>query len=79
MLKFLIILFLGLYIFYKVSGYLFKAFLWSSKNKTRGDFRSHNTTPKRPAGGNVNVDHMPDQKRKGGDNAGEYVDYEEVK
>lgn len=79
MLKFLIILFLGLYVFYKVSGFLFKAFLGSSRNTTRGDFGSHRSTPKRPAGGNVNVDRMPDQKRKSSDGAGEYVDYEDVK
>lgn len=82
MLKFLIILFLGLYIAYKLSGFLIKLFIWSDRNRTRGNFSNPQRKPyKKPKDGNVNIDYVPpDQaKRKGNKSGGDYVDYEEVK
>ncbi len=82
MLKFLIILFLGLYIFYKFSGYLLKLFLWSNKNRTTKNFSNPQNKPnKKPKDGNVDIDYIPPDQTKGKSDksGGDYVDYEELK
>ena len=82
MIKFLIILFLGLYIFYKFSGYLLKLFLWSNKNRTTRNFSNPQGKPhKKPKDGNVDIDYIPPNQtnKKSDKGGGDYVDYEDVK
>ena len=82
MLKFLIIVVLVGYIFYKVGGLIFRTLFGTLNNGhyQRGNFQDRQQHNQRPKGGNVNIDYVPDDKknRKNFD-GGEYVDYEELK
>lgn len=89
MLKFLLILFLVGYVFYKVSGFLFrmlfyKAYQQQSQQSARagGQRTQAQGYAKRPADGNVQIDHIPPpndkSKSKADFNGGDYVEYEEV-
>ena len=81
MIKFLIILVLIIYVFYKTAGFLFKM-VFGSLRSDPGQFqgRRRQSTRKAP-GSNLNIDKVPrDQKsKKPGYDGGEYVDFEEVK
>lgn len=76
MLKFLIILVLLIYTFYKVASFLFKIVFGGVQ---RNEFRSYDHQSKQ-TNGKVNVDRAPSKRKKdGGYQGGEYVDFEEVK
>ena len=68
MLKFLLILFLIIYVFYKISTFLLRRFIVNKfpsniKNKRR----------------DINIDHVPNKNKKTIlDDEGDFVDYEEV-
>jgi len=84
MLKFLLILFLVGYVIFKIGGFFFKLFLTGLSNGQRhGNFnpQSHQQAKRRAPGSNLNIDHVPQGERgnKKGPQAGDYVDYEEVK
>lgn len=75
MLRILLIVTLVGYVLYKLG--LFRALINPPIREPRTG-RNFN----RPPDGNVNIDSVPDEKRKSrhaGNKAGEYVDYEEVK
>jgi len=77
--KFLLILILIIYVFYKAAGFLFRLVFGGFRNDP-GHFRSENT--RRASNGNLRVDKIPHSKRDRSKNdfsGGEYVDYEEVK
>ncbi len=84
MLKFLLILFLIGYIFFKLSGYLFRLLFYKAYQQQqfqRSAGRQQNTGyAQRPADGNVKIDHVPQSSKKEQKDfkGGEYVDYEEV-
>ena len=83
MLKFLIIVFLLGFIFFRTIGFFMKLLSGSSiGNKSRNDAYQQNSNGRqRPAGGNVNIDYVPGKKgRPTGEKftGGEYVDFEEV-
>ena len=82
MLKFLIIIFLVGYIFYKVGGVLFRALTGTlgGDQYSRGNFQGRPNQNPRPKGGNVNIDYVPKDKKDRKDfDGGEYVDYEELR
>jgi hypothetical protein len=71
MFKFLLILFLIVYVVYKVGGLFFRAGAASQQQ-----FR--NAAPRRD--GTINMDSIPKKEnRKNTINGGDYIDYEEVK
>ncbi len=80
MVKFLLIIFLVSYLVYKVGGFFFKMLVMKTVQNQQ---KQYNPPPKskRPSGGNVNIDYMPDSKndKRSSSNSGEYVDFEEVK
>ncbi len=87
MLKFLLILFLIGYIFFKVSGFLFKTLFYKAyqqqqAQRTAGQDTQTNGYARKPADGNVQIDHVPQSSAKAKSktkfNHGDYVDYEEV-
>jgi len=83
MLKFLIIVLLFGYLFFKLLGLVFKYILGgasTSSNSQRNQNYSQQNG-KRPSDGNVNVDYVPkkDRRKKKDFDAGEYVDFEEIK
>ena len=70
MLKFLLILVLGIYILTKVGAFLFRGGASSQQYRTQ---------PRKPDG-KIHVDSAPPKDRKGSSiKGGDYVDYEEVK
>ncbi|HET9052741.1 MAG TPA: hypothetical protein VFM90_01110 [Cyclobacteriaceae bacterium] len=72
MFKFLIIIVLVGYVLMKIGSFFFRAGAASQQ----GRFKQ----PRKPGGGNVNIDSMPnDKQRKGAAKGGDYVDYEEIK
>lgn len=80
MVKFLLIIFLVSYLVYKVGGFFFKMLVI----KTVQNQQKQQDPPrqaKRPSGGNVNIDYMPNGKsdQNTSSKGGEYVDFEEVK
>lgn len=82
MLKFLIIIFLVGYVFYKVGGVLFRALTGTlgGGQYSRENFQGRSNQNAKPKGGNVNIDYVPkDQQNKKDFDGGEYVDYEELK
>lgn len=86
MLKFLIILALIIYIFYKVGGFLFRVFFlgaseYEQQKRHQQRYRNQEPPHRRAPDSNLNIDYVPREKRKKneeGYNGGEYVDYEEV-
>ena len=78
MLKFLLVVFILGYVFFKGLGFFFKVILGGSA-VNRNTNQSH--TQRQPAGGNVKVDYAPNgaKKSKTDFKGGEYVDFEEVK
>ncbi|MBB6001518.1 DUF4834 family protein [Arcicella rosea] len=84
MLKFLLILFLILFIFPRLLKWALRGFVVSQLNKTQQDFQQKqqtysNTSRKRE--GEIDVDFIPPKNGKSSENfnGGEYIDYEEVK
>jgi hypothetical protein len=80
MFKFLIILFLIGYLFFKIGGFLFRLFLGrTAKAAQERQYQQNNKGRKTKDG--IHIDHIPNQKgkRTGGNfKGGEYVDYEDV-
>jgi hypothetical protein len=80
MFKFLLILFLIGYLFFKIGGFLFRLFLGrTAKAAQERQYKQNNKGRTTKEG--LNIDHVPNQKgkRTGGNfKGGEYVDYEEV-
>jgi Domain of unknown function (DUF4834) len=84
MLKFLLILFLILFIFPRLLKWALRGFVVSQFTKAQQDFQqkqqsSYSSSNKRE--GQIDVDFIPPKKGKNSENfdGGEYVDYEEVK
>ena len=81
MFKFLLILILLIYVFYKTAGFLFKI-VFGNLRSDPGSFqqRQQHYSKKAP-NSNLNIDNVPQHKtnNKSGFDGGEYVDYEEVK
>ena len=76
MLKFLFILILTVYLFYRVASFLFRMVLGGQSGAY-----FHQNRPPRNKKDNINVDKTPRSKMKRGKgyNGGEYVDFEEIK
>ena len=80
--KFLLILFLVIYVIYKVGGYFLRMFVINATQQQRSFHKGQqpNASKKRAPNSNVNIDYVPkkgdgkDQQMRGG----EYVDYEDV-
>lgn len=77
MFKFLVILILIGYTFYKLTSFVFSGMF---RGFNQGQF-GQNRSGRRPSGGNVNVDRKSDSaaKQRKSFDGGEYIDYEEVK
>lgn len=79
----LLLVFLIVYLIIKFSKYVLKAFYYTLTGDQPGE-RTAGKGRKKPVGGNVDIDYMPDDynksrvDRKNG-SKGEYVDYEEIK
>ena len=81
MLKFLLLLILLIYVFYKTAGFLFKI-VFGNLRSDPGSFQQHQQHySKKAPNSNLNIDNVPQHKtnNKSGFDGGEYVDYEEVK
>ncbi len=86
MFKFLLLLFLFIYVIAKVGGFiirtLFSGFSGQARQQT---YRSHDqrTQQRQPMDGNVNIDYNPQEKNRskhgGNFKGGDYVNYEEIK
>ena len=78
MIKIIALLFL-VYFFFRSIGYVLKILLGQGNSASPQQNRSK-TYRQRPKGSNLNVEHPPQQRKKGGQqfNDGEYIDYEEV-
>ncbi|MBK6266761.1 DUF4834 family protein [Marivirga sp. S37H4] len=85
MLKFLLILFLIGYIFFKVGGFLFRIFLGRLGAKAAaqsGRSNSSQNRQQRKTADGINIEFVPEDKNKRtakNFKGGEYVDYEELK
>jgi hypothetical protein len=80
MFKFLLILFLIGYLFFKIGGFLFRLFLGRTAKAAQERQYQQNNKGRTTKDG-LNIDHVPNQKgkRTGGNfKGGEYVDYEDV-
>jgi len=78
MLKILAIVFVVSYLTYKVGGFLLRALSVAlGQDPAQRNFRGKS---KKSKDGNVNIDHVPKDKKGGnkGYKGGEYVDYEEL-
>jgi len=71
MFKFLLILIVLTWLFFKVGGFLFRIVAGRDYQKERQAY-------KKPKGGNVFVNNEDVKNKKDGYSGGEYVDYEEV-
>lgn len=80
MIKFLFILALIGYLFYKVGGFLFRVFLGrTAKAAQERHYQQQNKG--RTTKDGIRIDHVPDQKGErnaGNFKGGDYVDYEEM-
>ena len=79
MIKFLLIVFILGYVFFKGLGFFFRVILGGSA-VNRNTNETHNQ--RQPNGGNVKVDYAPKDGSKNSKSdfkGGEYVDFEEVK
>lgn len=77
--KFLIILVLIVYVFYKIAGSLFKIVFGNFRNDPR-DFQQRQQHSRKTAEG-LNIDKTPTHKQNSntsGYKGGEYIDFEEV-
>ena len=75
LLKFLLIVGLIGFVFFRVLGVFFRVLTGPSPDQRASGSRA----TKQPRDGNVNVDYIPGkQKSKNGYKGGEYVDYEEL-
>ena len=83
MLKFLIITFIIGYLFFWIIGKVFKVMVRGHSYTNGNQNSSQNQyNRKRPNDGNVNIDYVPDGKKKKDKDdfkGGEYVDFEEIK
>lgn len=89
MLKFLLILILFFYVFYKVGGFIMRALYFGSGRQFQQRQQQYQQSQQRSRAtyarnGEVKVDYVPDEeikKRKSSNSTrgGEYVDYEEIK
>lgn len=77
MLKLLLILGIVFYLVYKVSGFLTKG-LFTGGSARRAETQGRNKDKVHPPDGNVDVDHIPKDRKTDSFKGGEYVDYEEV-
>ena len=77
MLKFLLILGIVFYLVYKVSGFLTRG-LFAGGSSKRAQTQGRNRTKVRPPDGNLDVDHIPKNRKPDSFKGGDYVDYEEV-
>jgi hypothetical protein len=81
--KFLLIFLLVSYVLYKIAGFFFKTLVIRTvqSQQQRQQAPPPPRPVRRPSGGNVNIDYMPNEKNGKGDRNknGEYVDFEEVK
>lgn len=72
----IIALLLLIWLFFKAVGMIFRTMLGSAdQNRNNRYGNNYSGNPRRK--GNVNIDHDPNQSKKGYD-GGEYVDYEEI-
>jgi len=71
MIKFLLILVLLTWAFFKIGGFLFR--LVAGR-----DYQRHKDAQRKPKGGNVFVNQEDTKHKKKGFEGGEYVDYEEI-
>ncbi len=81
MLKFLLILVLIIYVFYKTAGFLFRMVFGGLKSDP-GQFQNQQRRySKKAPNSNLNIDKVPNNSEKHNQNfdGGDYVDYEEVK
>ena len=80
MFKFLLILFLIGYLFFKIAGFIFRIFLGRTAKAAQDRQYQQNSRSKTTKDG-IHINNVPDEKgkRSGGNfKGGEYVDYEEV-
>lgn len=85
MLKFLLIVFLIGFIFFKLLGLFFKVLLGGSATEKSGHraYQNQQYQSTKSTDGNVNIDYVPNgnesKKSSKTFTGGEYVDYEEIK
>lgn len=92
--KFFLIFLIVIFVVYKLSGFFMRILFTTLGNSARESFGSQqpkgerNTYGKKqqkPMGGNVNIDYVPEEKKKRPKKSapkfkgGEYVDYEEIR
>lgn len=86
MFKLLLIIFLVIFIFVKVGGFimkmLFSGFVKKHQQQSQQNYQRQQY--KKPSDGNVNIDYIPsdsqkDKSSKSDFKGGDFVDYEEVK
>ncbi|MCD4772868.1 MAG: hypothetical protein K8R41_05735 [Bacteroidales bacterium] len=78
----IIFIFLLIYYFFRLFGryifpWLLKRFMKNIQNKYQQN--TENTSAKKKKNGEVNIDHIPkDKKKREDDDFGEYIDFEEI-
>lgn len=84
-LKFFIITFLVIFVLIRIGSFIYKTLFWmiGARAGDRNMYRQNGqSTQQRKTAGNINIDYVPDndvKKRKASFDAGDYVDYEEIK
>ena len=80
MIKFLLVLVLLIYVFYKTAGFLFRI-VFGNLRSDPGGYQQRRQYTKKAPNSNLNIDNVPHPptKDKPGYDGGEYVDFEEVK
>lgn len=80
MLKFLIIMILIVYVFYKTAGFFFRLVFGPMRTGSGNFQQGQRNYSKKAPDSNLNIDNVPDKsENKSGYKGGEYVDFEEVK
>lgn len=82
MLKFLLIVLLIGFLFFKIFGLFFRVLLGgqTAPKSNHRSYQNHQSQSRRSADGNVNIDYVPNDSNKSQKafKGGEYVDYEEI-
>jgi len=79
MFKYIIILILVIYLFYRIGGSIMRFLMLAMGAKPKNFSQSYDRPKKKAPGSDLNIDFVPKKKGKNGTfDDGEYIDFEEV-
>jgi len=80
--KYIILLILAIYLFYRIGGSLMRFLILAMGAKPKNFSQGYEQSRKKAPGSDLNIDFVPKRKGKNGKNGsfddGEYVDFEEI-